>query len=65
MDDVENPGDFIHFVCKKCPSLIDDDPFPEGCECYATRDHAPTLCPCRGRPNWEIANIVWRQGERP
>lgn len=60
----ENPGDFIKFVCMKCPNEIDDEPFPKGCICYATRDHAPTLCCCRGDPQWEIEFIVWREGER-
>jgi hypothetical protein len=63
---IENkPKDFIKFICMKCPNEIDDDPFPEGCTSYATRDCEPTLCPCRGIPDWRCGYIVWRDGERP
>jgi len=60
----EKPKDFIKYICKKCPDEIDEDPFPEGCTSYATRDHEPTLCPCRGVPRWECDYIIWKQDER-
>jgi hypothetical protein len=60
----EQPKDFIHFICSKCPDEIDEDPFPSGCACYATRDCTPTKCPCRGIPKWKIDYIVWKEGER-
>ena len=61
----DKPQDFIRYVCMKCPNVIDENPFSEGCVTYATRDCAPTLCPCRGEPEWEIEQIMWREGERP
>jgi hypothetical protein len=59
-----HPKDFIHWTCKKCPDEIDDPDeselagYPEGCTSNATRDHAPTLCPCRGEPAWKVGYII-------
>jgi hypothetical protein len=60
------PKDFLKYICMKCPKSIDEgDTFPFGCTTYATRDHAPTLCPCRGEPNWEIERVLWSEGNEP
>ena len=57
--------DFIRWICKKCPDEIDDPEefpnsagYPDGCSCNATRNHEPTLCPCRGEPDWKEERVV-------
>jgi hypothetical protein len=61
----DDSKDFVEWVCTKCPEKMDDDPdlYPIGCTCNATRDHKPTLCPCRGEPEWNEKRIIFRGGE--
>lgn len=63
----ENPKDIIRFSCTKCHNEMDDEKYniPECCSCVATRDHAPTLCPCRGEPDWKEKDLLYKHGAYP
>jgi hypothetical protein len=63
---MDSPKDFIRFICMRCPEK--EDYFPEGCVCYATRDHTPDVCPADPQHRtcpWKIDKILCREGSCP